>query len=67
MKKVSMDVMQPWIVKRVFELLGFEDEVVPEFVFGLLEEQVCRLSYCMFYIGLTVGKSTQIHDSYKSI
>jgi serine/arginine repetitive matrix protein 1 len=40
MKKVNMDVMQPWIAQKVFEILGFEDEVVPEFIFELLEPQV---------------------------
>ncbi len=38
MTKVNMDVLRPWITDRVFELLGVEDEVVPEFVFGMLEE-----------------------------
>jgi serine/arginine repetitive matrix protein 1 len=40
MKNVNMDVMRPWITEQVIELLGFEDEVVIEFIFGLLEQQV---------------------------
>mmetsp|Transcript_7376 Transcript_7376/g.19888 ORF Transcript_7376/g.19888 Transcript_7376/m.19888 type:complete len:212 (-) Transcript_7376:57-692(-) len=31
MKKVSMDVMKPWIAKRITDMMGFEDEVVVEF------------------------------------
>lgn len=30
--------MRSWITKRIYELLGFEDEVIPEYVFGILEE-----------------------------
>ena len=28
--QVSMDVMKPWIAKRITELLGFEDDIVVE-------------------------------------
>jgi len=35
-KKVSMDVMRPWISKRVTELLGIEDEMVVEYAISLL-------------------------------
>lgn len=38
MKKVNMDVIRPWIVDRVYKLLEVEDEVIPEFVFSLLEQ-----------------------------
>ncbi|KAM0067295.1 putative PWI domain-containing protein [Helianthus debilis subsp. tardiflorus] len=40
MTKVKMDVMRPWIAHRVTELLGFEDEVLTNFIYGLLEEKV---------------------------
>lgn len=45
MAKVNMDVMRPWISERVYELLGFEDDVVPEFICGLLESPVGHASY----------------------
>uniref|UniRef100_A0A5B7AWF0 Putative Splicing factor PWI domain-containing protein isoform 2 n=1 Tax=Davidia involucrata TaxID=16924 RepID=A0A5B7AWF0_DAVIN len=35
--KVKMDVMRPWIASRVTELLGFEDEVLINFIYGLLD------------------------------
>lgn len=35
--KVKMDVVKPWIAKRATELLGFEDEVLINFINGLLE------------------------------
>ena len=38
MRKVKLEVMKPWIAKKVSELLGFEDEVVIEYVNGLLED-----------------------------
>lgn len=37
--KVKMDVIKPWITKRVYELLGMEDDVVVEFIFNQLEEK----------------------------
>ncbi|CAM8889708.1 unnamed protein product [Rhodiola kirilowii] len=37
MTKVKMDVLRPWIAKRVTELLGFEDEVLINFIYGLLD------------------------------
>lgn len=40
MTKVKMDVMKPWIAKRVTELIGFEDEVLINFIYGLLERKV---------------------------
>ncbi|KAH7837085.1 hypothetical protein Vadar_009342 [Vaccinium darrowii] len=40
MTKVKMDVMRPWIANRVTELLGFEDEVLINFIYGLLDGKV---------------------------
>lgn len=37
MHKVNMDVVKPWITKRVTEILGFEDDVVIEFIFNLFD------------------------------
>lgn len=37
--KVSMEVMRPWIAERVELLLGFEDDVLVEFISGLLENE----------------------------
>jgi len=40
MKKVNMDVMKPWIAKRVTELLGgLEDEVLIGLIYNQLEQQ----------------------------
>lgn len=44
MTKVKMDVMRPWIATRVTELLGFEDEVLINFIYGLLEGKVHSFS-----------------------
>ena len=43
MTKVKMDVMRHWIAHRVTELLGFEDEVLINFIYGLLEEKVTNM------------------------
>ncbi len=37
--KVRMDVIKPWITKRIAQLLGMEDDVVTEFIFNQLDEE----------------------------
>lgn len=39
MKKVDLDVLKPWIEKRVTEILTFEDDVVIEFIYNSLSEK----------------------------
>eukprot|EP01103_Thecamoeba_quadrilineata_P011712 TRINITY_DN284_c0_g1_i2.p1 TRINITY_DN284_c0_g1~~TRINITY_DN284_c0_g1_i2.p1 ORF type:complete len:196 (-),score=38.36 TRINITY_DN284_c0_g1_i2:807-1394(-) len=39
MKKVKFDTLKPWITKKVTEILGFEDDVLINYIFGLLEEK----------------------------
>lgn len=38
MSKVNLDVIKPWITERITEILKFEDDVVIEFCFNLLEK-----------------------------
>uniref|UniRef100_A0A8C4SX00 Serine and arginine repetitive matrix 1 n=1 Tax=Erpetoichthys calabaricus TaxID=27687 RepID=A0A8C4SX00_ERPCA len=40
MTKVNLEVIKPWITQRVTEILGFEDDVVIEFIFNQLEEKI---------------------------
>ena len=35
--KVDLNVLRPWVTKRITEILGMEDEVVVEFVINQLE------------------------------
>ena len=44
MRKIELTVMRPWIAKKIIELLGFEDEVVIEYVSGLLEDPTSPVS-----------------------
>lgn len=37
MSKVNLEVIKFWIIKRVMEIFGFEDDVVIEFIFNQLE------------------------------
>jgi len=46
MSKVKVDVLKPWITKRVYEILKMEDDVVVEFIFNHLEEKLYLLSSC---------------------
>lgn len=44
---MNLEVIKPWITQRVTEILGFEDDVVIEFIFNQLEEKVMsRLFFC---------------------
>lgn len=43
MERVNMKVMRPWIVERVEELLGLEDEVLVEYVMSQLESERVRI------------------------
>ena len=43
MTKVNLEVIKPWITQRVTEILGFEDDVVIEFIFNQLEEKVTSM------------------------
>lgn len=45
MTKVKMDVIRPWIANRATEFLGFEDEVLINFINELLEGKVCRFLF----------------------
>lgn len=47
MTKVNLEVIKPWITQRVTEILGFEDDVVIEFIFNQLEEKV--MSFIVFF------------------
>eukprot|EP00440_Ansanella_granifera_P057958 gb/GFBE01062828.1/.p1 GENE.gb/GFBE01062828.1/~~gb/GFBE01062828.1/.p1 ORF type:complete len:284 (+),score=60.52 gb/GFBE01062828.1/:1-852(+) len=54
MSKVSMDVMKPWIAKRITEMLGFEDDIVVDFcVNSLLEPGEKGLDPKMLQVNLT--------------
>lgn len=48
MTKVNLEVIKPWITKRVNDILGFEDDVVIEFIFNQLEEKV--MSYFLIFV-----------------
>lgn len=43
-----MAVIKPWIAQKIVDLLGGEDEVVVNYVFGLLEEPVCLSNFNNF-------------------
>ena len=45
MRKVNLDVIRPWVTKKVVELVGFEDEVVVEYAMGLLEDESQPVRY----------------------
>lgn len=38
MRKVNMNVIRNWVINKIVELVGFEDEVVVEYAMGLLED-----------------------------
>jgi len=50
MTKIKLDVLKPWITKRVYELLKMEDDVVVEFIFNQLEEKVELLDHLVLLL-----------------
>lgn len=44
MEKVNLDVVKPWITKKLIEILGFEDDVVMQYVLNMLESEKVRTS-----------------------
>lgn len=44
MRKVELSVIKPWIAKKIVELLGFEDDVLIEYVSGILEDEENQVS-----------------------
>lgn len=40
MSKVNLDTIKPWVNEKITQILGFEDDVVIEFIFNQLEETV---------------------------
>lgn len=49
MRKVNLQVIRPWIAKKVVELLGFDDEVVVEYAMGLLEDTSRPVRSTLFF------------------
>lgn len=39
MRKVNLQVIRPWVTKKVIELLGLDDDLVVEYAMGLLEDE----------------------------
>ncbi|KAJ3017689.1 Serine/arginine repetitive matrix protein 1 [Thoreauomyces humboldtii] len=39
MKKVNLTVIRPWVTTKIISIVGFEDDVLIEFVFNLLEAE----------------------------
>ena len=62
MQKIRIEVMHPWIAKRISELLGFEDDVLINFVYSQLEE---RVSLFHFYdVGTMYEKEDDLRKSH---
>lgn len=69
MRKVNLSVIRPWIVKKVVELVGFEDEVVVEYAMGLLEDNsqpVCTPSVYWNLVNSDISFRLQIHGGCRS-
>ena len=54
-KKIKLPVFRPWISKKIIGILGMEDDVVIDFVYGLLEEEVrysLKIQYNLLFFGI---------------
>ena len=45
MDKVNLDVIKPWITKKLIEILGVEDDVVMQYVLNMLESEKVTCIY----------------------
>lgn len=63
MTKVNMEVIKPWITRRVTELLGFEDEVLINFIHSLLDAKVCLFNYWYSLIHDIIFIIAKVFDS----
>lgn len=63
MEKVKLDVLRPWISKKITEYLHIEDDVVVEFVYNQLEDKVYKKSSLLFWIDFkwSVGCVFEMH------
>lgn len=43
MRKVNLNVIKPWIAKKIVELVGFEDDILIGYALELLDEPVTAL------------------------
>lgn len=44
MDKVNLDVIKPWITKKLIEILGVEDDVVMQYVLNMLESEKVKIT-----------------------
>ena len=58
MEKVNLDVIKPWITKKLIEILGFEDDVVMQYVFNMLESEKVKKKNFYTLKHAHVGKVT---------
>lgn len=52
MRKVNLDVMRPWIVEKVTELNGMEDDLVVDYAMSLLEDTAQPVRFHTLTVGL---------------
>ena len=62
--RVKLDVLKPWIGKRVAEFIGMEDDVVVEFIFNQLEAKVTIMSTLKLLL-IYICKVTDVHFDFQ--
>lgn len=63
MDKVKLEVLRPWISKKITEYLHMEDDVVVEFVYNQLEDKVIVLfSFSSSTCGMAAGEAVESTD-----
>lgn len=64
LRKVNIAVLRPWIAKRITEIMKFEDDVVIEYVYSMLEDKskpVSDVSNMFVLPFLVVSRSARSH------
>lgn len=62
MSKVKLDVLRPWISKKITDMLNIEDDVIVEFVYNQLEEEKypCPKKMQINMTGFLNGKNARV-------
>jgi len=64
MSKVKLEVLKPWITKKIVDMLGIEDDVVTGFIFSQVNQILAgfielKLFHCISPIEMLLDQSIQ--------
>ena len=58
MRKVNMSVIRSWVVNKIGELIGLEDEVLVEYAMGMLENDADPVRQLQLILSNVISHAT---------